>query len=125
MSFSSFTLVMLSVLAVAILGVFYVRKTHVNALQLREQRRELLKKVESQPLPRMLQALGIGIGRFFYQQPVQAIQESLTHCETCNTKIECEQKLRIPELNPEDVEFCKNKGFLSQFSRATRIRKQS
>lgn len=124
MSFSSFTLVMFCALAVAVVGVLYVRRTQLNALQLREIRKDLIKRAESQPLPRMLQALGIGIGRFLYRQPVDAIRHSIIHCETCATKNECGQKLKIPELNPEDVEFCKNQEYLSQFSRASRIRKQ-
>ena len=115
---------MLCALAVGLIGIFYVRRTHLAAIKLRNSRRDLLKKVESQPLPKMLQALGIGFGRFFYKLPVDAIQNSITHCETCTTKTECAQKLKIPELNPEDVEFCKNREYLSQFSRASRIRNQ-
>lgn len=124
MAFSSFTIVMLSALAVGLMGIMYVRRTHRDALKLRDTRRDLLKKVESQPLPRMLQALGIGFGRFFYKLPVDSIQNSIAHCETCTTKTECDQKLKIPELNPEDIEFCNNREYLSQFSRAARIRNQ-
>lgn len=125
MTLTSFSIVMFSAFAVAVLGVLYVRRTHMNALQKREKRRELLKKIESLPLPKMMQALGVGIGRFLYQLPVETIEDSIANCETCSTTKECEQKLKIPELNPEDVEFCNNLQYLSKFSRASRIRNQN
>lgn len=125
MTLTSFSIVMFSAFAVAVLGVLYVRRTHQNALQNREKRRELMKKVESLPLPKMMQALGVGIGRFLYQSPVETIEDSIANCENCTTTSECEEKLKIPELNPEDVDFCKNQQYLSQHSRASRIRNQN
>ena len=113
---------MLSAFAIAVIGIVYVRKAHSDTLRRREIRRKLLKQVESLPLPRMMKALGIG--RFFHQLPLDTIEEAITHCETCTTREECARKLKMPELNPEDVEFCKNQHHLKQFSRAYRINKQ-
>lgn len=122
MEITSFTVVILIAIAVAIGGVLYVLRSHRKALNERSTRREMLKSVESTPLPRMLQALGIGFGRYFYKEPIGDVSESIRLCETCSSINECRDKIAIPELNPEDIEFCPNKDHLSSHSRAQRIR---
>ncbi len=122
MTFSSFIIVIFLALIGAISGVLYIRKTHKNTLQKRETRKQLLERAKFLPLPKMLQALGIGLGNYFYKVPLDEIDQCITHCETCSTIDQCHEKLKIPELNPGDIEFCSNKEHLSQFSRENRIR---
>jgi hypothetical protein len=122
MAISSFLIVVLIALVLGIIGVVFIRKTQTKTLELRAQRRELIRRSEVVNLPRMLQALGIGIGRYFYQMPPKDIEQSVENCESCKSIDPCNQKLRIPELNPDDIGFCPSKENLSQFSRARRIR---
>ena len=104
------------------LGILMVLRSHKRANQKRGLRRHFAEKMKDTPLPKMLQALGIGGSTFLYRESVDNIGESIKNCETCETTDQCEESLKIPELNPEDVEFCSNKKYLSKFSRSQRIK---
>jgi len=54
MVFSSFYLVMFTALIVAVFGFYLVRMSHQKALQKKQMRKELLKRIEASPLPRLL-----------------------------------------------------------------------
>ena len=121
MPFTSFIVVIFLALAFAVLGVIYIRKIHKNTHRRREIRKNLLHRIESLRLPRMQKALGIGFSNYFYKAPIKEIEECVILCETCLLTELCDEKLRIPELNPCDIDFCPNQEHLSQFSRAKRI----
>ena len=121
MTFSSFMVVMLSAIFVAIFGMFYVRKIHIETHKKREDRKVLVRRIESTRMPRMMQALGIGFGNYFYKVPLKEIDEVISHCETCASTQQCDENLKIPELNPSDIDYCPSQTHLSQYSRAKRI----
>ena len=102
--------------------VYLTVRAHHNLSILREKRRELIQRSEAINLPKMLQALGIGVGRYFYKVPPGDIEKSVENCESCESENDCNEKLRIPELNPDDVDFCPSRDQLSQYSRAKRKR---
>jgi hypothetical protein len=122
MSLSTFIAVMATAFVLALAGVVYIKVSHRNLLKKRTERRELMARAQKLQLPQMLQSLGIGIGRYFYKMPLPDLNDSIVLCENCSAAEQCKQKLRIPELNPEDVEFCPNLNYLDQHSRARRIR---
>ena len=122
MSVNSFFIVMSIALLVAVLGVYYVLRSQRNSQQVRDKRRELTRRLEALPLPKLMQALGVGIGGYLYRTPVNEIEDAVVLCENCGSSEECAQKRKIPELNPEDVEFCPNRDHLTKYSRAKRIR---
>jgi ABC-type multidrug transport system fused ATPase/permease subunit len=122
MSLTLFIVVMVSAFVVAAVGAYFVNFAHKKNEQKRDFRRYLIERMQQVPLPRMLLALGIGARGFAYRESVDKIDESIKHCENCNTIDQCHEKLKIPELNPEDINFCNNQKFLSQFSRSKRIK---
>ena len=122
MSLSSFIFFISSAFLLAGLGIVLVLRSHKKANQKRGLRRHFAEKMNDTPLPRMLQALGIGGSTFLYRELIDNIGESIKNCETCETTNQCKDRLKIPELNPEDVEFCANKKYLSKFSRSQRIK---
>jgi hypothetical protein len=122
MSLSSFVIIMSSAFLLAGLGVLLVLRSHKKAYQKRGLRRYFAEKMNDTPLPKMLQALGIGGSTFLYRESVDNIGECIKNCETCETTDQCKESLKIPELNPEDAEFCANKKYLSKFSRSQRIK---
>lgn len=122
MSLSSFVIIMSSAFLLAGLGALLVLRSHKKAYQKSGLRRHFAEKMNDTPLPKMLQALGIGGLTFLYRESVDNIGESIKNCETCETIDQCKESLKIPELNPEDVEFCANKKYLSKFSRSQRIK---
>ncbi|MDJ0833593.1 MAG: DUF6455 family protein [Gammaproteobacteria bacterium] len=122
MSISPFVIIISSAFLLAGLGALLVLRSHKKAYQKRGLRRYFAEKMYDIPLPRMLQALGIGETTFLYRESVDNIGECIKNCETCETTDQCKQSLKIPELNPEDVEFCANMKYLSKFSRSQRIK---
>jgi hypothetical protein len=118
MSLSTFIAVMATAFVLALAGVVYIKVSHRNLLKKRTERRELMARAQKLQLPQMLQSLG----RYFYKMPLPDLNDSIVLCENCSAAEQCKQKLRIPELNPEDVEFCPNLNYLDQHSRARRIR---
>jgi len=70
----------------------------------------------------MIQALGIGLGSYFYKRPLHEIEKNIEACETCQSKQLCDKKLKIPELNPGDIEFCPSCERLAPFSREMRVK---
>jgi len=122
MSLSSFVIIMSFAFLMAALGAFLVLRTHKKANQKRSLRRHFAEKMTETPLPRMLQALGIGGSTFLYRESVDNIGECIKNCDACETIDQCKESLKIPELNPEDIEFCDNKKYLTKFSRSKRIK---
>lgn len=122
MSILSFVSIIGLAFLVAAGGVFFVLRSHKKAEQKRDLRRYFADKMASTPLPRMLQALGIGGSTFLYRRSIDTVSECIKNCENCTTVVQCSEKLRIPELNPEDIEFCHNKKYLIQSSRSHRIK---
>ncbi len=122
MSLSSFVIIISSAFLLAGVGALLVLRAHKKAYQKRGLRRYFAEKMEDTPLPRMLQALGIGRSTFLYRESVDNIGECIKNCETCETIDQCKESLKIPELNPEDVEFCANKKYLAKYSRSQRIK---
>ncbi len=122
MAFSSFFIVILIASIFFVLGVLFMRKIHNNTHQRREMRAILLKRIEILRLPKMLQALGISFSNYFYKVSVDEIDKCVTCCETCSSPDLCDEKRKLPELNPSDIDFCPNQKHLSKFSRANRIK---
>ena len=123
MTITSFLYVLLTAFILAILGMLYVRSIHKSTLASREKKKELIHKAEHLRLHRMMKALGIGLGGYFYKVPLKEIEKNLAECETCPSTNLCDEKLKIPELNPSDVEFCPSLEQLTPFSRESRIKK--
>jgi hypothetical protein len=103
-------------------GVFFVLRSYKKDEEKRDLRRYFADKLINTPLPKMLQALGIGGSTFLYRRSIDTVAECIKNCESCTTVTQCNEKLKIPELNPEDIEFCRNKKHLIKFSRSERIR---
>jgi len=122
MLFSSYSVVIFTTGIIFILGVLFIRKIHKNTPDRREMRKILLSRIESLPLPKMLQALGISFTDYFYKVSVDAIDKSISNCEKCSSTEICNEKLKLPELNPGDIEFCASQQYLSKLSRETRIK---
>lgn len=120
-SFSFFFIIGLAFLF-AVGAVFIVLRSHKKAEKKRNLRRYFAEKMAGIPLPKMLQALGIDGSTFLYRRSVDTIDECIKNCETCSEDDQCSEKLRIPELNPEDIEFCSNKKHLIKSSRSQRVR---
>ncbi len=122
MAFSSFFIVILIASIFFGLGVLFIRKVHKNTYQRREMRGILLKRIEILRLPKMLQTLGISFANYFYKVSVDEIDKCVTHCEKCSSYELCDEKLKLPELNPSDIAFCPNQQHLRKFSRENRIK---
>jgi hypothetical protein len=122
MTLTSFLIAMSAALILAIVGVIYVRSIHKNTSSNREKRKELIHRAGPLRLPRMMQALGIGLGRYFYKGSLHDIEKNLDDCESCESTKLCDEKLKIPELNPGDIEFCPGRERLAPFSRERRIK---
>ncbi len=103
-------------------GVFFVLRSYKKDGEKRDLRRYFAHKMADTPLPRMLQALGIGSSTFLYRRSIDTVAECIKNCENCTTVAQCNEKLRIPELNPEDIEFCRNREHLIKYSRSQRIK---
>ena len=123
MTITSFVFVLLTAFIFAILGMLYVRSVQKNTLARREKRRELVHKVEYLRLHRIMKALGIGLGSYFYRVPLKEIEKTIAACESCPSTELCDEKLKIPELNPGDVKFCPSLEQLIPFCRESRIKK--
>jgi len=122
MSFTSYSFVIFTAGIIFIFGVLFVRKVHKNTHDRREMRKILLKRIETLPLPKMLQALGISFTDYFYKESVDAIDKSISNCEKCSSTESCTEKLKFPELNPGDIEFCPSQQYLKKLSRENRIK---
>ena len=107
----------------AAIGMLYIRQSHRRLMKNRTERRELIARSENLRLPKMLKALGIGMGQFFYKTRIDDLRDAIVMCENCPSADQCRQKTRMPELNPEDAQFCPNVKPLDSYSRARRIRK--
>ncbi len=118
--------IFISVIGIAVIltavSIYFTHRTHKKDLQKRDLRRYFADKLKDTPLPRMLQSLGIGGSSFIHRTPIDSIGECIKYCENCTETEQCKEKIKIPELNPEDIEFCPNKKFLSKFSRSQRIK---
>lgn len=121
MSFSSFIIVIFLAFVFATLGVLYIRKIHKDTHRRREEKKNLLLRIETLRLPKMLKSLGISFANYFYKVPFEEIKECVIRCETCKSTDLCDEKLRTTELNPSDIDFCPNQEHLSQFSRAKNV----
>jgi hypothetical protein len=124
MTFSSFNFTVFVAITLTALGVVYIRKIQQTTQQRREKRTQLRQRIESLHLPKILQALGIGFGNYLYKVPLDEIDECVSICEDCPSVVLCDETLMIPELNPDDIDFCPNQQHLSQFSRASKIHSQ-
>ncbi len=122
MSFSSYSFVMVTAGIIFISGVVFMRKIHKNTHDRREMRKILLNRIESLPLPKMLQALGISFTNYFYKVSIDVVDKSISNCEKCSSTEICKEKLKLPELNPGDIEFCASQSILSKLSREYRIK---
>lgn len=122
MALSSYSIVISVASITFVLGVLFIRKIHKNSHQRREMRKILIKRLENLRLPKMLQALGINFTNYFYKVSVDEIDKCITHCEKCSSTDLCDKKLKIPELNPGDIDFCASQQHLSQFSRENRVK---
>ncbi len=122
MTITSFLFALFAAFILAILGMLYVRSVHKNTLARRLKRKELIRKVEHLRLHRMMKALGVGLGSYFYRVPLKEIEKNIAGCESCSSTDLCDEKLKIPELNPGDVEFCPSLEQLEPFSRESRIK---
>jgi positive regulator of sigma E activity len=120
--FSSYSVVIFTAGVVFVFGVLFMRKIHKNTHDRREMRKILLKRIESLPLPKMLQALGISFTDYFYKVSVDDIDKSISNCEKCSSTEICNKKLKLPELNPGDIDFCASRQHLSKFSRESRVK---
>lgn len=115
MTIPSFFIVIPTAFFVAILGVLLVRMSHQKTQAKRQLRKVLLTRIKSQPLPKLVQALGISFHQYFYTVPFEKIAKSVQRCETCASTYRCETKLADPNLYLSDMDFCQNKKHLSQF----------
>ncbi|MCK4708628.1 MAG: hypothetical protein KAU21_08430 [Gammaproteobacteria bacterium] len=122
MAFSSYFIVIFIASIFFVLGVLFISKIHKNTHHRREMREILLKRIEILRLPKMLQALGISFANYFFKVSVDEIDKCVTHCEICSSPDLCDEKLKLPELNPSDIDFCPCQQHLSKFSRANRIK---
>ncbi len=113
---------MLTALLFAGAGVFYVQRTHKKNFENRQIRRDLAHRMSGQRLPKMLQALGIGLSTYLYKAPLKQVDQVIKNCENCEATDKCDEKLKIPELNPEDIDFCPSRDALAQYSRSRRVR---
>lgn len=122
MTISSYFIVICTAGLLFVSGVLIMRKIHKNTQKRREMRKILLSRIETLRLPKMLQALGISFSNYFFKVSVDEIDKCITHCEECPSTELCDKKLKLPELNPGDIDFCNSQEHLSKFSRENRIK---
>lgn len=122
MSLTSFIVAIFTTISLAIIGVIIVRSIQKKTHEKWEIRKELIRRAEKLRLPRMMQALGIGLVGYFYKVSTEDLEKNVENCENCSFTEECDEKLKIPELNPADIEFCPGRDKLAPFSRETRIK---
>ncbi len=122
MTISSYFIVILTAGILFVSGVFFMRKVHKNTHERREMRKILLSRIETLRLPGMLQALGINFANYFFKVSVDEIDKCISNCEKCSSTDLCNEKLKLPELNPGDIDFCASQQHLSKFSRENRIK---
>ena len=75
MSLTSFVIIMSSAFLLAGVGALLVLWSHKKAYLKRGLRRHFAEKMNATPLPKMLQALGIGGSTFLYRESVDNIGE--------------------------------------------------
>lgn len=111
MSFSSFVYVMCLAAVLTLIGIFFTLRSHKKDLQKRNLRRYLADKMQGIPLPAMLQALGINGSAFIQKMYIDDISECIRNCEKCTEIDQCNEKAKIPDLKPDDLDFCLNEKY--------------
>ena len=72
----------------------------------KSNRGKLLQKIVSVNLPRVLKKLNIDLVSYFDRVPENNLEEALCLCEHCASKKVCEQILKTPHLDVNDLNFC-------------------
>lgn len=104
----------LAFVALAILFVLLILR---NVSRGRLARNELMQKVESLRMSRMLKALNIDYHRHLFNAPLNRIYRSMRNCETCTSYSECDRQLQKGELSLEEIDFCPNQDCLREYGR--------
>jgi rRNA maturation endonuclease Nob1 len=110
----SFLLVFFTAFMMALLGVAIVRKNQLKFQRQRQMRKELKQRIETLPILKVTEALGISFAKFFYATPVKQMHESVQRCEACSATEQCESKLSKPELSLSELHFCPVKDCLGK-----------
>lgn len=72
----------------------------------KSNRGKLLQRIISVNLPRVLKKLNIELVCYFNNVPKNNIEEAVCLCETCASKNVCEQVLKTPHLDVNELNFC-------------------
>ena len=109
--------IMLAIIAIAFtaLALFFVLLISKNVSTGKAVREQLALRVESLRMSKMLRALGLDFNKYLYSVPIKNISDSMNNCEGCQVTDQCDDKLKQPEINPEEIEFCPNHECLGKF----------
>ena len=72
----------------------------------RLQKRDLLRKIASVNLHRMLKETGKDFFRYVQQTPRTDIERAISCCDRCTRKRQCNQILNKAVINDNDLDFC-------------------
>lgn len=75
-------------------------------------RKSLAQEFERLRLSRMLEALGLNVTTYLYEEPITEIHAQMKRCATCENTGTCDEKLGAGEVSAEDIEFCNNEKSL-------------
>ena len=111
---SSLIFAFLTAIMAALLGVAIVRRSQINNLRERQLRRGLLQRVETLPLPDVIQALAINFSRYFYTSSSTRLDECIQMCESCPSTQQCQNQLAQSAVSPAEFGFCPVRDHLDQ-----------
>ncbi|MDH5436352.1 MAG: DUF6455 family protein [Gammaproteobacteria bacterium] len=80
----------------------------------KKYRQPVAKKVHQLRLGKMLNALGIDINDYLYNERMIDIQNQIVRCEACNNIEECDEKLADDHLDASEIDFCNNERSLKE-----------
>ena len=116
MAITSYIILIIIALAFTALALFFVLLISKNVREGKVMREQLEIRVESLRMSKMLRALGLDFSKYLYRVPLTKINHSMNNCETCDVTDQCDEKLKQPEIKPEEIDFCPNHECLGKFN---------
>ena len=80
----------------------------------RLQKRDLLRRIASVNLHRMLKKSGKDFFTYVQQTPRADVERAISCCDRCNRKRQCNQILNKAVINDNDLDFCPIKRDVTQ-----------
>ena len=115
MTIISYILLAIIAIAFTLLALFFVLLISRNVREGKVVREQLALRVENLRMSKMLRALGLDFSKYLYSVPLTKISHSMNNCDKCDATDQCDEKLKQPEIKPDEIDFCPNHECLGKF----------